>query len=76
MGTETIFEILEERGRIVQSWRDILRVLTRRSGALSPEIPPMIERLDKLDVLDSLHDEALIAPTLEDFLRRIPPAEA
>jgi hypothetical protein len=43
---------------------------------LSAEIPPAIEGIKKLDMLELLIDEAATAPTLQEFLRRMPPAGA
>jgi hypothetical protein len=57
----------------VAAMRDaVMRVLRRRFGEAADQVRPAIDAIDSLEVLESLVDVALDAPTLQAFAEALP----
>ncbi len=61
-----------EKGRLAEARASILRILTRRLGDAGPDTASRLEAIGSLQTLEALVEDAAIAPTLEDFLGRLP----
>jgi predicted transposase YdaD len=59
-----------EKGQVAEARAAILRILKRRFGSVGPEAAARLEAIPRLD-LETLVEDAAVAPTLEDFLRRL-----
>jgi predicted transposase YdaD len=59
-------------GAIVEAQRAVVRFLRRRFGPEAERAIGPVEAIAALPALEALIDEAAVAPTVEDFLRRIP----
>ena len=62
----------QAKGEVAATRRAIVRTLKRRFGAKAERAVSLVEALESLPALEALIDEAAVAPTVEDFLRRIP----
>jgi len=82
MGENYVFDRLIEMGREQgakegarsTARKDLLRVLRRRFGEASESLSNRLDRVDDLETLEHLVEEAAVAPTLEAFLAFLRPS--
>jgi hypothetical protein len=71
MGDNVFFDLIEEqameKGRAQEARRAVLRVLARRFGEVSEDLRLRLEKVDALENLERLIDDAITCPSPEAF---------
>jgi predicted transposase YdaD len=65
-----------EEGALAEARENILRILRRRFGAAAVDLSHRLSRISSRSDLESLLEDAAVAGTLDEFLRRLPSSSA
>jgi hypothetical protein len=64
-------QLLLDRGRAAGKREDVLKVLTKRFGAVPPALGEQLQQVNDVERLDALLDAALAAQSLEEFVQTL-----